>query len=42
MWIGQSQRLMGEHTITPHHRLLGWAATGIMAIAVVVMLVTSF
>jgi NRAMP (natural resistance-associated macrophage protein)-like metal ion transporter len=42
MWIGQSQRLMGDHTITPRHRFFGWAATGLMAVAVVVMLATSF
>ncbi|MEI8159281.1 MAG: divalent metal cation transporter [Burkholderiales bacterium] len=41
MWIGQSQRLMGDYTITLHHRYLGWAATGVMAVAVMVMLVTS-
>ncbi len=40
--IGQSQRLMGSHTITAHHRFLGWAATGVMAVAVLVMLATSF
>ena len=37
MWIGQSQKLMGSHTITTRHRLFGWSATAIMAIAVVVM-----
>lgn len=42
MWIGQSERLMGEHTITLRHRFFGWAATGLMAVAVVVMLATSF
>ena len=42
MWIGQSERLMGEHTITLRHRCFGWAATGVMAVAVLVMLVTSF
>jgi len=42
MWIGQSQRLMGDHTITLRHRFFGWAATGLMTVAVVVMLATSF
>ena len=42
MWIGQSERLMGEYTITPRHRFFGWAATGVMAVAVLVMLATSF
>src|SRR5512133_1283682 len=34
MWIGQSERLMGQHTISPRHRFFGWAATGVMAGAV--------
>lgn len=42
MWIGQSKRLMGEHTINTAHRVLGWTATAVMAIAVLVMLATSF
>lgn len=42
MWIGQSERLMGEHTIGTAHRWLGWTATAVMAVAVLVMLVTSF
>ncbi|MDN3918996.1 divalent metal cation transporter [Pelomonas sp. PFR6] len=39
MWIGQSRRLMGAWTITARHRVFGWAATAVMAIAVAVMLV---
>lgn len=42
MWIGQSERLMGQHTITARHRFFGWTATAVMAVAVVVMLATSF
>jgi NRAMP (natural resistance-associated macrophage protein)-like metal ion transporter len=42
MWIGQSKRLMGNYTITLRHRYFGWAATAVMAVAVVFMLVTSF
>jgi NRAMP (natural resistance-associated macrophage protein)-like metal ion transporter len=42
MWIGQSERLMGNYTISLRHRFFGWAATLVMAIAVVAMLVTSF
>jgi NRAMP (natural resistance-associated macrophage protein)-like metal ion transporter len=42
MWIGQSERLMGEHTIGLGHRFLGWTATAVMAVAVLVMVVTSF
>jgi NRAMP (natural resistance-associated macrophage protein)-like metal ion transporter len=41
MWIGQSRALMGELTITRWHRGLGWAATALMAVAVLVMLGTS-
>jgi len=42
MWIGQSRRLMGAYTITRRHRYFGWAATAVMAVAVLVMLATSF
>ena len=42
MWIGQSQRLMGAYTITLRHRVFGWAATGVMAVAVLAMAVTGF
>jgi len=42
MWIGQSERLMGTLTISWRHRFFGWAATGVMALAVAFMLLTSF
>ena len=42
MWIGQSERLMGQYTISARHRFFGWSATLVMAIAVVLMFVTSF
>jgi Mn2+/Fe2+ NRAMP family transporter len=42
MLIGQSRRLMGEHTISSGHRVLGWLATAVMALAVAVMFATSF
>ncbi len=42
MIIGQSKNLMGPYTISARHRVFGWAATGIMALAVVFMLVTNF
>ena len=42
MRIGQSERIMGKLTISRRHRLLGWAATGVMGLAVVFMLVTGF
>ena len=40
LWLGQSPRIMGELTISLRHRLLGWGATLLMGVAVVVMLVT--
>ncbi len=42
MLIGQSTKLMGRYTISFRHRFFGWAATVVMAVAVVVMLVTTF
>ncbi len=42
MLIGQSERLMGRYTISGRHRFFGWAATVVMSVAVVVMLVTTF
>lgn len=41
MWIGQSPRVMGELTMSRRHRVFGWAATGVMAVAVVVMFATA-
>jgi Mn2+/Fe2+ NRAMP family transporter len=40
MWIGQSSRIMGDLTMSARHRFFGWSATGLMAVAVVVMFVT--
>ena len=42
LWIGQSPKVMGEHTIKKGHRVLGWSATAVMAVAVLLMLATSF
>ena len=42
MWIGQSERLMGKYTISTVHRIFGWLATAVMAVAVLVMFGTSF
>ena len=42
MWIGQSKRLMGQHTISTRHRFFGWSATLVMTVAVGLMLLTSF
>ena len=41
MWIGQSPRVMGELTMSRRHRVFGWAATAVMAVAVVVMFATA-
>ena len=41
MWIGQSHRIMGRLVMSRRHRLFGWAATGVMAIAVLALLATS-
>jgi NRAMP (natural resistance-associated macrophage protein)-like metal ion transporter len=41
LWIGQSRRIMGDLTMTARHRVFGWAAAGVMAVAVVVMLATA-
>ena len=41
MWIGQSRRLMGGLTISLRHRIFGWAATVVMALAVAFMAATS-
>ena len=40
MLVGQSEKLMGQYTIGTSHRVLGWAATVVMAVAVLVMVVT--
>ena len=41
MWIGQSSRIMGSLTMSLRHRFFGWAAAGVMGLAVVFMLATS-
>ena len=41
MMIGQSKRLLGRFTISLRHRVFGWTATLVMAVAVVVMLATA-
>jgi Mn2+/Fe2+ NRAMP family transporter len=40
MWIGQSSRIMGDLTMSARHRFFGWSATGLMAVAVLVMFLT--
>jgi Mn2+/Fe2+ NRAMP family transporter len=41
MWIGQSRPIMGDLTMSLRHRFFGWAATGVMALAVAGMFATS-
>ena len=41
MWIGQSKRIMGSLTMSRRHRFFGWAATVVMAAAVLFMLATA-
>jgi NRAMP (natural resistance-associated macrophage protein)-like metal ion transporter len=40
MRLGSDRRILGDHTLTRRHRVLGWVATAVMAAAVVAMLVT--
>ena len=40
MLIGQSTRLMGDFTISTRHRLFGWVATSVMAVAVALIFCT--
>jgi Mn2+/Fe2+ NRAMP family transporter len=40
MWIGQSERIMGALTMSRRHRFFGWAATVVMALAVLGMFAT--
>jgi NRAMP (natural resistance-associated macrophage protein)-like metal ion transporter len=41
MWIGQSRRIMGALTMSLRHRFFGWAATAVMAAAVLFMVVAA-
>ncbi|MEY8875012.1 MAG: NRAMP family divalent metal transporter [Leptothrix sp. (in: b-proteobacteria)] len=42
MWIGQSPAIMGVLTMSRRHRFFGWAATGVMGLAVAFMFITLF
>lgn len=42
MLVGQSEKLMGQYTISTRHRFFGWGATIVMTVAVLVMFATSF
>ncbi len=37
MLLGSNRAVLGDAVLTPRHRLLGWAAVGVMAVAVVAM-----
>jgi len=41
MLIGSHRGILGAHTLTLRHRVMGWLATAVMAAAVVAMLVTA-
>lgn len=41
LWIGQSPQIVGRYTMTLRHRVFGWAAAAVMAIAVLFMCVTA-
>ncbi|MBS0436689.1 MAG: divalent metal cation transporter [Proteobacteria bacterium] len=38
MWLGSRREILGAHTLTRRHRVLGWIATATMAAAVLAML----
>ena len=38
MWLGSRREILGAHTLTRRHRVLGWIATATMAAAVAAML----
>ena len=37
MWLGMRRDILGDHTLTRRHRVMGWLATAVMAIAVMAM-----
>lgn len=39
MWLGSRRELLGDNILNPRHRILGWIATAVMAVAVVAMLI---
>ncbi|MGZ5873058.1 MAG: NRAMP family divalent metal transporter [Bradyrhizobium sp.] len=41
MWLAAAPKVMGEFAVTGWVKMLGWVATGIMAVAVAAMLATS-
>lgn len=41
IWIGQSSKIVGRYTMTLRHRIFGWSAAVVMAVAVAFMCVTA-
>ena len=41
MWLGTRKDILGDYTLTRRHQMMGWFATGVMAVAVVAMVVTA-
>ena len=41
MWLGSQRVILGAHTLSLRHRVLGWLATAVMAAAVATMLFTA-
>jgi NRAMP (natural resistance-associated macrophage protein)-like metal ion transporter len=41
MWLGMRRDILGDHTLSRRHCWLGWFATGVMAVAVIAMIVTA-
>lgn len=41
IWIGQSSKIVGRYTMTLRHRIFGWSAAAVMAVAVAFMCVTA-
>jgi Mn2+/Fe2+ NRAMP family transporter len=41
MWLAATPKVMGEFVVTGWMKMLGWVATGVMALAVLAMLATS-
>jgi Mn2+/Fe2+ NRAMP family transporter len=42
MLVGQSEKVMGQYTIRARYRFFSWSATLVMAVAVLVIVATSF
>jgi hypothetical protein len=42
MLVGQSEKVMGQYTIRALYRFFSWSATLVMAVAVLVIVATSF